>query len=159
MNLFFKRILSVFLLGLFVILVLFLFFMLSQYFIYFVITFKTEGTLWDQVLQLKLNNVFENIFISLFVIFTPFFTCLLTINSVGNLLNKNTIPIQAFLWKMFIPVWITLWLTMTLNESGFMIVTSIIAFLVLLSPLIQTVTLETSGEPSSLNSQKRDIKH
>ncbi|RLK62625.1 hypothetical protein D3H64_08715 [Atopobacter sp. AH10] len=107
---------------------------------------RISGTIYDSLFLINLYNPNENIFISFFLLFIIFFVILLLINLLGWFLKQDLLRIQEFLWRSFIPVWITMWLALSLDEKGFSIIVSIISLYAILLPLIKKVELTRSND-------------
>lgn len=101
----------------------------------FLNSIKINGTLLDYLFQIDIGQGGMNIIYSLFLIFL----LIAIISMVIFVLSFFIKNIYVFFFKvvtlLFLPCWITLWMIMSLDELGFTVITSIISFLALLSPL------------------------
>ena len=138
-----KTLFSILLFGLFCIglisLVFFLFLQILQ-------NSRIDDTVYDSFFNISIYNLLENVFFSFLIVFEIHLSVIIALHLFYKMTKFNTIKLQEYSWKLYIPLWITLWLTMSLDENGFAIVTSVISFLALLSPLIKTPKLSSSSE-------------
>lgn len=102
---------------------------------------RIEGTVYNSFFNIPFFNIFENLVVSFGIVFIIHISFIVSLAMLDRALAIETNKIQAYSWKLFIPLWVTLWLSMSLNEASFTIVTSVVSFLALLSPLIKTPKL------------------
>lgn len=103
---------------------------------------RIDGTVYNSFFSIPFYNIFENFVVSFGIVFIIHISFIVSLAIVlDRVLAKETTKIQAYSWKLFIPLWVTLWLSMSLDEKSFTIVTSVVSFLALLSPLIKTPKL------------------
>ena len=102
---------------------------------------RIDGTVYNSFFSIPFYNIFENFVVSFGIVFIIHISFIVSLAMLDRVLAKETTKIQAYSWKLFLPLWVTLWLSMSLDEKSFTIVTSVVSFLALLSPLIKTPKL------------------
>lgn len=101
----------------------------------FLNSIKINGTLLDYLFQIDIAQGGMNIIYSFFLIFL-LIAIISTVIYVLSFFIKNIyVLFSKVVTLLFLPCWITLWMIMSLDELGFTVITSIISFLALLSPL------------------------
>jgi hypothetical protein len=102
---------------------------------------RIDGTVYNSFFSISFYNIFENFVASFGIVFIIHIFFIVSLVMLERVLAKETTKMQAYSWKLFIPLWVTLWLSMSLDEASFTIMTSVVSFLALLSPLIKTPKL------------------